>query len=235
MGGVVTLSFNCIAGHGGAGRSTAKLICLAGYSGAGKTAAARTIRDCFPNAWYPKVSDELFMIRDRDELERLYGVPVPVGLDEGRAYLKIVSALFPNKERKLIELLLPYIRRHFETEIAKIMCCCSPEFIVLEWIAMPLLESYWQRAFCRIIVEPADWEMLYRYVEFRPGQDTVSRELAEERRAAACGILEGAVNVDYRISNAYDDNFRRDIMAIRNDLVSARDRAADDSLLVLPL
>ena len=201
-------------------RISMKTICIAGHSGSGKTTMSYLMEKYLPNAYnIRKVEDEFFKIKNREELERMYGVPVPANIDDEKDYLREVAKVYPNREEKFFELLSPLATKNMKAAISHVIETYNPDFIIIEGIAMPKSHFWWEADY-RIIVEPANWELLVEFVKRRrEKQPIVDEKLAEERRLAVQETLNNAENVSYRVINNYDDTFEQTIQAICNEII----------------
>ena len=197
-----------------------KKICIAGHSGSGKTTMSYLMEKYLPNAYnIRKIEDEFFKIKNREELERIYGIPVPFDIDDQKDYLREVAKAYPNREEKFFELLEPVAKKNMEAAISYVTETYNPDFIIIEGIAMPK-SHFWRDADYRIIVEPANWELLLQFVKRRrEKQPVVDDKLAEERRLAVGETLEKAEKVSYIFVNNYDDGFEQEIKAICNKII----------------
>ena len=197
-----------------------KEICIAGHSGSGKTTMSYLMEKYLPNAYnIRKIEDEFFKIKNREKLEKVYGVPVPEYIDNEKDYLREVAKPYPNREEKFFELLGTLATKNMEAAISHVIETYNPDFIITEGIAMPK-SHFWREADYRILVEPANWELLVEFVKRRrEKQPMVDEKLAEERCLAVQETLDNAKNVSYRVINNYDDTFEDTIRAICNEII----------------
>ena len=197
-----------------------KKICIAGHSGSGKTTMSYLMEKLLPGAFnIRKIEDDFFAIKNREELESIYGIPVADNIEDQKDYLREVAKAYPNREEKFFELLGPLATRNMEAAIAYAIESFDPSYIITEGVAMPT-SHFWREADYRILVEPATWELLIENVKRRrEKQPIVDEKLAEERRSAVQETLDNAKNVSYKVINHYNETFEQAVKTVCDEII----------------
>jgi len=196
-----------------------KIICISGYSGGGKSTMLNIMEKNLPNSFAIRVEEEMLKIFNTKEAENFFGFPA--NNDNILVYLyKVANLNDLNGERTFFDLSKPYIEKKIIEMINSISFKNQPDFIIIDWIALPLFDI-WNQANFRIIVEPADFLEHMKRTISRNNSVPVNRQVVEKRISAFKDVLSCIDNTNYYIvKNYYNEEYELEIKDICIKLVN---------------
>jgi energy-coupling factor transporter ATP-binding protein EcfA2 len=206
-----------------------KIICITGYSGSGKSTMIKFMQKYLPNSHfiYRDGNKEMKKIKNHEEFEKRYGLPV--NTDDALKYFMEVAISVTNTDsanvyadvavnKKYLELVAAYFEIKFEEELADILIKTVPQFVILDWISLPVFKI-WNKADYRIMVRPVKWDSLLENVGRREGAFPVTPDVVKARYLATKEIIDNAENITHVVLNNYDDEYEQKIKDLCAELV----------------
>jgi len=204
------------------------IICITGVSGSGKTTMIKLMNKYLPVSYIITKDNEMIKIQNPDEFEKKYGVLVNTDnvldyfhevavsttkIDVANAFTDIVT------EKIFLNLVAVFLEKKYEEKLANILRETQPQYIILEWVSLPIFKI-WNKANYRIIVKPANWDLLVEHVKKRGNIITVTPDIAKTRYLATMEMIDNAVNITYEVINNYDYKYEQVIKNLCNEIVN---------------
>jgi len=197
-----------------------KIICVSGQFCSGKTTAIDIMAQYLPNSAI--IHGDIFLsdalLKHEKEFKEIYNVQLDH--DKPTASLRSVN----NKQTaesvktymKFCNIFMPYIESKIKKAVAENKKQ-GKDFIIVEYVSLPSFKI-WEYADYRIMIVPDKGIRTKKLYERTIAKREYNEDFELIRENAFMNIIDNAENIDFIITNNFDENFEKDLVCLSQRL-----------------